>query len=81
MEVYPRLYGIASNKVASIVDNSDLVSASCKWNVSFIRALNDWEVEELTSFYSLLYSFILVGGSDKIWWVPNRKGKFEVRSF
>jgi hypothetical protein len=23
----------------------------------------------------------LVGGGDKIWWVSNRKGKFEVRSF
>jgi hypothetical protein len=81
MEVYPGLYSIASNKVASIADNSDLVSGSCQWNVSFIRALNDWEVEELASFYSLLYSFNLVGGGDKIWWVPNRKGKFEVRSF
>jgi hypothetical protein len=81
LELYPGLYSIASNKMASIADNADLVSGSCKWNVSFIRALNDWEVEELASFYSLLYSFKLVGGNDKIWWVPNRKGKFEVRSF
>jgi hypothetical protein len=80
MEVYPGLYNIASNKEASIADNSELVSGSCQWNTSFIRALNDWEVEELASFYSLLYSFNLVGGGDKIWWVPNRKGKFEVSS-
>jgi hypothetical protein len=38
-------------------------------------------VEELASFYSLLYSYNLGGRVDKIWWVPNRKGKFEVRSF
>jgi hypothetical protein len=81
MEVYPGLYNIASNKEASIADNSELVSSSCQWNISFIHALNDWEVEELASFYSLLYSFNLVGGGDKIWWVPNRKGKFEVSSF
>jgi hypothetical protein len=40
-EVYPGLYSTASNKVALIVDNSDLVSGSCQWNVNFIRALND----------------------------------------
>ena len=38
-------------------------------------------MEELASFYSLLYSFNLEGGVDKIWWVPSRKGKFEVSSF
>ena len=81
MEVYPGLYNIASNKEASIADNSELVSGYCQWNISFIHALNDWEVEELASFYSLLYSFNLVGGGDKIWWVPNSKGKFEVSSF
>jgi hypothetical protein len=50
-------------------------------HVSFIHALNDWEVEKLASFYSLLYSFNLVDVDDKILWVPNRQGKFEVRSF
>ena len=73
MEVYLGLYSITSNKGASIADNSDLVSGSCQWNISFIHSLNDWKVEELASLYSLLYSFNLVGGGDKIWWVPNRK--------
>jgi hypothetical protein len=38
-------------------------------------------VKDLASFYSLLYSHTLGGRADKIWWVPSRKGKFEVRSF
>jgi hypothetical protein len=38
-------------------------------------------VDDLASLYSLLYSYNLGGGVDKIWWVLNRKGKFEVRSF
>jgi hypothetical protein len=38
-------------------------------------------VEDLASFYNLLDSYNLGGGVDKIWWVPSRKGKFEVRSF
>jgi hypothetical protein len=80
-EAFPGLYNLACNKEASIADNHDLLSGSHQWNVSFLRSLNDWEVEDLVVFYSLLYSFTLGGGADKIWWVPSKKGKFEVRSF
>ena len=72
--MFPGLYSLASNKEASIADNFDLLSGSRQWNVSFLRHLNDWEVEDLASFYSLLYSYNLGGGVDKIWWVSNRKG-------
>ena len=81
LKVFPGLYSLTSNKKASIVDNFDLLSGSRQWNISFLRPLNDWEVENLASSYSLLYSYNLGGGVDKIWWVPNRNGKFEVRSF
>ena len=63
------------------MDNHDSLSGSHQWNVRFLCSLNDWEVEDLASFYSFLYSYTLGGGADKIWWVPSRKGKFEVRSF
>jgi hypothetical protein len=81
MEVFPGLYSLASNKEAFIADNFDSVSGFRQWNISFVRSLNDWEVDNLASLYSLLYSYILGGGADKIWWVPNRMGKYEVRSF
>jgi hypothetical protein len=81
LEVYQGLYNLVSNKEAFIADNYDLISGTHQWNISFVRSLNDWEVEELASLYSLLYSFNLDGGDDKMWWVPNRKGKFEVKSF
>jgi hypothetical protein len=48
------------------VDNYDLLSGSHQWNVSFLRSLNDWEVEDLASLYSLLYSYKLGGEADKI---------------
>jgi hypothetical protein len=80
-EAFPGLYSLACNKEASIADNLDLLSGSQQWNITFMRSLNDWEVEDLAPFYSLLYSSTLNGGVDKIWWVPNRKGKFEVKSF
>jgi hypothetical protein len=80
-EVFLGLYSLASNKEASIADNHELMIGSHQWNVSFLHSLNDWEVEDLASFYSLLYSYMLGGKADKIWWVPSRKKKFEVRSF
>jgi hypothetical protein len=80
-EVFLGLYSLASNKEASIADNHELMIESHQWNASFLHSLNDWEVEDLASFYSLLYSYMLGGRADKIWWVPSRKKKFEVRSF
>ena len=80
-EAFPGLFSIASNKEASIADNVDLLSGSHQWNVSFLRLLNDWEVDDLVSFHSLLFSHNLDGGVDKIWWVPDRKGKYAVKSF
>ena len=66
LEVYPGLYSLASNKEASIADNFDSVSGFRQWNINFVRSLNDWEVEDLVSLYSLLYSYNLGGGADKI---------------
>jgi hypothetical protein len=63
------------------VDNIDLPSGSCQWNVSFLRSLNDWEMDDLVSFHNLLYAHNLDGGIDKIWRVPDRKGKYAVKSF
>jgi hypothetical protein len=65
-EAFPGLFSIASNKEASIADNIDLSSGSRQWNVSFLHSLNDWEVDDLVSFHSLLYSHNLDGGVDKI---------------
>jgi hypothetical protein len=84
LEVFLGLYSLgrlASNKEAFLADNFDSVSGSRQWNISFVRSLNDWEVDDLASLYTLLYSSNLGGGADKIWWVSNRKGKFKVRSF
>ena len=38
-------------------------------------------MDELVSLHSLLYSYNLDDGVDKIWWVPDRKGKYTVKSF
>ena len=81
-EAFPGLYNIASAKDASIANNMDFMGGTIQWNVSFFLLVHDWELEVLASFYTLLYSHRMRReGEDKIWWVPSRKGKFDVKSF
>jgi hypothetical protein len=80
-EEHPGLFSIARLKEASITDNMERSSNSIQWNIQFTRLMHDWEVGELASFYKSLYDCKLRGeGKDKLWWVPSRKGLFEVKS-
>jgi hypothetical protein len=81
-KVFPGLYDIACNKNSFMAAHLILESGSFQWDVRFVRAAHDWEVDVLTSFFTLLYSISLDrDGEDKFWWSPSRKGKFDVRSF
>jgi hypothetical protein len=81
-EEFPSLYSIASLKDASIADNMEYSSESIQWNVQFSRLIQDWEVGELAAFYKCLYEYKMQGeGRDKLWWMPSRKGVFEVKTF
>jgi hypothetical protein len=55
---------------------------SNQWNISFVRAAGDWEVDVFASFFRVLYS-VRVRWEDegKLWWVPFKRGLFDVRSF
>lgn len=58
-----------------------LSNNSLQWSVSFIRLANHWEVELVTSFFNLLYSFRWSrGGDDRMFWIPSKRRRFEVRS-
>jgi hypothetical protein len=81
-EAFPVLYSIARVNVASMTNYLELSSSSHLWNVIFIRAAHDWEVEVFTSFFDLLYCYRLrQGGEDELRWVPSMRGMFDVRSF
>jgi hypothetical protein len=43
-------------KDAYVVVYLDFSGGSILWNISFIRAAQDWEVDVLPSFFMLLYS-------------------------
>jgi hypothetical protein len=81
-EAFPGLYDIACDKNSFAATHLILESGSFQWDVRFIRAAHDWVVDDLTSFFTLLYYISLDrDGEDKLWWSPSRKGKFDVRSF
>jgi hypothetical protein len=75
---FPGLFNIARFKEASVADNVERSNGA----IQFTRLIHDWEVEVLASFYRCLYSCKLrEDGEDKLWWVPSRKGGFEVKCF
>jgi hypothetical protein len=81
-EAFPILYGIAHDKDALVTAHLVSKGGFLQWDVSFIRAAHDWEVEVLASFFTLLYSIrVRSEGDDKLWWTPSHKGKFDVSSF
>jgi hypothetical protein len=76
------VYDIAHDKDALVTAHLVLEDGSYQWDVSFFRAAHDWEVDILTSFFTLLYSTrVDCEGEDQLWWSPSHKGKFDVRSF
>jgi hypothetical protein len=81
-EAFPGLYIIAKFKEASIADNVECSNGTTQWNIQFTRLIHNWEVEVLASFYKCLHACKMRGvGDNKLWWLPSRKGIFEVKSF
>jgi hypothetical protein len=44
--------------------------------------MHDWEVEEVSRFFEMLYSLkIRCEGDDKLCWIPGHHKSFEVKSY
>lgn len=61
-EEFPTLFGIAVNKRAWIVDYLRWSNDSPSWEVTFVRNLHYWELEELMSFLGNIYAAKVVQG-------------------
>ena len=52
---------------------------SRNWRVEFIRNFNDWEIDEVASFFHLLDSHTTLGeGNDRMMWKLKSNGEFTV---
>jgi hypothetical protein len=80
----PVLFECSLHRDASIASMlvSPMHELGCEWNVNFIRAFNDCEVDVVVSFFSLFHSNIPSReGANGSGWCLNRKGVFDTRSY
>ena len=52
---FPNLFNIATNKEAKVVEIWDSSEGDGCWSPTFVRFLNDWELEEMTRFLQILH--------------------------
>ena len=52
---FPTLFNLATNKEAKVADIWDIREGVGCWSPTFLRALNDWEFEEMTRFLHTLH--------------------------
>ena len=81
---FPNVYGIASNKEASVASSLERLGIENRrsWNVLFIRRPNDWEMGVVDDFLHTLGSNLppTVNG-DHMRWKLTKNGTFNIRSF
>ena len=53
--LFPILFNLASNKEGKVADIWDSGEGAGCWSPTFLRALNDWELEEMTRFLHILH--------------------------
>jgi hypothetical protein len=81
-EAFPALFSVASNKEAAVVDYMQIRHGNLHWEVTFVRNLQDWELESLVSFLDRIYSVSLnVSGMDQMCWQRDSKTDFSVNLY
>ncbi|XP_041001677.1 uncharacterized protein LOC121247381 [Juglans microcarpa x Juglans regia] len=81
-DTFPIIFALARVKEASIVELLVFSNGTPQWNIDFITAAHDWELESITEFFATLYSASILGGTgDKMLWNHSKKCIFFVSSF
>ena len=76
------LYSIVCDKDVMVSDYLVCLGNSFHWNMSFMRAVQDWELESLGSFLNLLYSSRTHPRDvDRMLWSPTSSHGFEVKNY
>jgi len=63
------------------MDNLQVSNGVMHWNIPFLRAVQDWDVDMVLAFFGMYFLKWRQGGENCIRWIPSKRKKFEVRSF
>ena len=78
--IYPSLFNLALNKEATVTDTWDSGKGEGCWSPTFLRPLNDWEIEEVERFLQTLCDQNLCPlGEDKLLFKDVREKWFSVK--
>ena len=78
---YPSLFNLALYKEAKIADIWDRDRGVGSWSPTFLRPLNDWEIEEPVRFLHTLHEVIYCpSGEDKLLLKNDKEKGFSVKS-
>ena len=78
---FPSLFNLALNKEATIADIWDRDRGVGCWSPTFLRPLNDWEIEEAARFLHTLHEFnYCPSGEDKLLLKNDKEKGFSVKS-
>ena len=80
---FPRLYGIAIDKEASVEASLSRQRVEDRriWDVHFIREFNDWEMDEGLHFLRILGANTPLDVGDQMRWKLKPNGNFDIRSY
>ena len=80
---FPSLFALTVDKEESVADVWDSLAEGGwgGWNPCFLRAFNDWEIEEASSFMEQLHrSRVIEVVEDRVSWTETKSGNFSVKS-
>ena len=78
---YPSLFNLALNKEATVADIWDRGEGVGCWSPTFLRPLNDWEIEEMARFLQTLHDQNLrPTGEDKLLLKDVKEKGFSVKT-
>ncbi|XP_048490068.1 uncharacterized protein LOC125492022 [Beta vulgaris subsp. vulgaris] len=80
--IFPRLFSIATNQLATIASLGFWDGCTWVWNFSWNRVLRPRDIEERNSLHHLLEkAYLSLHNNDKHVWTPHYLGSFSVKSF
>jgi hypothetical protein len=81
-ESFPDLFRLARGRDALVAHYMQVRNESTHWQLDFIRPIQDWELESISSYLDLLYSTKVKGNNDDtICWKPSPQKGFKVSSY